>query len=71
MALWRRYEYKCTRPKCQAKQTSVELDENKPIEILQCWSCRAGFGMDLLKQIATQTGAALVGNQPIDEWGAL
>jgi uncharacterized protein YlaI len=69
MAEWKRYKYVCTNPKCKAETTSVELGENRPIAMLQCTECKAGYGMELIEQVNSGKGMRLVSNEPIESWG--
>jgi hypothetical protein len=69
LAIWKRYKYVCLAPKCKAETTSVELGDSKPIEMLQCPVCKAGYGMELVIQVSSGKGMRLVSHEPTEEWG--
>ena len=49
-------KYECNTPRCGNKQTLRYWPDESILPVACCTKCRAGFGMELDKQMMTRTG---------------
>lgn len=49
-------DYTCSNPKCKSTQTIRYFADDKILPVTCCVACKAGFGVELMQQIAGHKG---------------